>query len=168
MARTKQTKREAAANSNNGKRKAAEKSASTSRPTKKTKAPKKEEEPSNAAFWKKKFRLADGTESTKTPYQHLWEFLEKNDGQYLVVVKRWPYKGRKQALHTKDVAREAREYLLAREIDKDEDSIRSQFYKMDSDILSAMEMQDISGAGDEENTTLKGMANYSLFFIIKW
>lgn len=115
-------------------------------------------EAGNVAFWKKKL-----TEGGKTPYEHLWDFLAKNNAYYLRANNRWQENGKRIPLTKQDVAKAATKYLLEKEIDKDLSAVRHQIRRLDSDCekaLSFSETGDIVGSDLEGKWTLMEQTHY--------
>ncbi|CAO3622045.1 unnamed protein product [Mucor hiemalis] len=96
--------------------------------------------------------MKDGETSKKTPYEHLWSFLAKDDGKYLFAVNRWLYKGKKLPFSKQSIAKEALKYLTFHEVpERDVTAVRYAIYKLNEDCVAAKNMEDLSGAGNEEN-----------------
>lgn len=114
---------------------------------------------SNSSFWKKKYMLKDGTESRLTPYEHLWNFLAKDDGKYLFAINRWQYKGKGLAFSKTAIAKEAKNYLDSQEVpEKKLEAIRNAIYKINEDCVNAKKMEDASGEGNEDSVSFQGKA----------
>ncbi|CAO3656237.1 unnamed protein product [Mucor hiemalis] len=146
------TQKSTSPSTNNRKRKIAPNNNRNASNKKEKKSTSKEGVVSNSAFWKKKFLKEDGEESEETPYQHLWNFLAKDEGRYLFAFERWQYKGEGIAKTVAQIVKEAKDYLDAQKVPvKDLEPIRSAMYKIHYDCLAAKKMEDESGAGNETN-----------------
>ncbi|CAO3643992.1 unnamed protein product [Mucor hiemalis] len=96
--------------------------------------------------------MRNGETSKKTPYEHLWNFLAKDGGKYLFAVNRWLYKGKKLPFTKQSIAKEALKYLTFHEVpERNVMAVRYAIYKLNKDCVAAKNMEDLSGAGNEEN-----------------